>query len=461
MPAPLPWSVKDSSVLLALQSSLTAPNTTDGDFVALACSALVPKFETETTEFDLLKGQVGAEPEVVVGRRKGSVEISMPVEGFKDGYDPTAENPGGAPVGSVEVIPPWFAWLGNILGSHIDGISTGDPLSTQNTNFWRGQHLSCNEYTAAGVTAAGTDSTHVTLDNATASDKIKAGELVVTALDAASQPQIGFVKTKLAQLLTLFEASQATVASNAANVYGSATAWVSDEKQRPMTMRWTGESANLCYELTGLMISDVELTLDAGAITNVKFTGTYEDYQVRQADGGLVVPDAYERAPAIIGAHGGALMLSGTDTQYLEQVVLKYSCTLRRFKGHSAEQGIAAVVPVRPRVRMSFSVPHDNADGVYDATGSVATEGSHVWQSRFEQGASLSMGIYVGPQVGRCLAVRLPNATVKATPEAADREELLAYGITIGAEAYSGDSTDTAETSADAPIDAILSISLA
>lgn len=460
MPAPLPWSPKDSSVLLALQSDLVTPNTTDSDFVALACIALVPKFETESVEFELLTGRAGAEPEVVPGRRKGSVTVSMPVEGLRDDYNGATESPGGVPAGAAEIVPPWFCWYGNVLGSHIDGISTSDPLATQNTAFWRGTHLSCNEYTAAGVTAAGTDATHVTLDNATASDKIKAGETVLIAVDGTSEPQWGWVKTKAGQLLTLFEASQTVVANNAANVYGTCTAWVSDEKQRPLTMRWTGEQTNHCYELTGIMVEKVKLTLNAGEISNVEFSCTFEDFQVFKGEGGLVVADAYERMASIIGAHLGAVMIDTADKAGLEDVSVEYSCELRKFTSHSGQQGVSAVVPIKPRVRMQMSVLHDNADGVYDAAGAAATKGSHEWQARFEQKTSVSVGVYVGPRVGRCMAIRLPASKLKAAPDPSDRGDLLAYAVVLGAEAYSGDTSDTAETSADSPIDSLFSVSL-
>ncbi|NCX89531.1 MAG: hypothetical protein EBX02_10625 [Betaproteobacteria bacterium] len=54
------------------------------------------------------------------------------------------------------------------------------------------------------------------------------GELVATATAAAPGTiQMGYVKTKAVQTLTLFEASANTVADNAANVYGTANAWLS------------------------------------------------------------------------------------------------------------------------------------------------------------------------------------------------------------------------------------------
>ena len=388
----LPWSIPDSSVLFALQSDLTTPNTTDGDFVAIQCDKLVPKFATEVTEFELLTGQVGAEPERIVGRRHGTLTVSMPLETFKDGYDPASENPGGAPVGGIEVIPPWFCVLGNIYGSHIEGISTGDPLSTQNTNFWRGAHLSNNERTANGVTAAGTDSTHIVVDNATASDKVKAGELIVAAVGDTTAPQLGYVKTKAVQTFTLFDPSVNIAANNAAHIYGSATAWVSAEQQRPLTMRWNGPENNQCYELTGVMFKTAKTGLDSAGVPTVELRGEFVDYRIRKADGGQVVPDAYERAPSLIGAHYGILQIDSVDTCDLESVSAEFTSDFRYGKCHSAPQGIESITVLKKRVRFNFSIGHDNADAVYDSAGAPATEGSHVWQSKLELGTTLSIG---------------------------------------------------------------------
>lgn len=456
-----PWSIPDSSVLFALQADLSTPNTTDGDFVAIACDKLVPKLATEVIEFELLTGQAGAEPERIPGRRSGTITVSMPLETFKDGYDSTAENPGGVPVGGIEVVPPWFCIYGNVLGSHIDGINTGDPLSTQNTNFWRGAHLSNNERTTNGVTAAGTDSTHIVVDNAPASDKIKAGELVVAALGDTSAPQLGYVKTKAVQTLTLFDPSVNVAANNAAHIYGTSTAWVSDEQQRPLTMRWTGQGNNQCYELTGVMFKTAKQGLDSGGVPTIELSGEFVDYRIRKADGGLVVPDVYERAPSLIGAHYGILQIDSVDTCDLEAVTCEFTSEFRYGKCHSAAQGIESITVLKKRVRFNFSIGHDNADAVYDAAGAPATEGSHLWQSKLELGTLLTIGCYVGPRPGRIFAQLVASARIIAVPDASDRDGVLAYSIQTAASTYSGDTTDTAETSADAPIDSPYRCSLA
>ncbi|MGA1216205.1 MAG: hypothetical protein ACO31X_11640, partial [Candidatus Nanopelagicales bacterium] len=55
------WS--DSSVGFAPQSAFGTENTSPADFVYLRAEAPSVTFETETTELELMTGQVGAAPE--------------------------------------------------------------------------------------------------------------------------------------------------------------------------------------------------------------------------------------------------------------------------------------------------------------------------------------------------------------------------------------------------------------
>ena len=176
------WS--DHSLAGAMQSAFGTPNTTDGDFVALKCEVPAVTFETEVTELDLLTGQPGAESERLIGARSGTISFTIPLEGLKTGYTPSAsESPGDA-----GVLPMWLAMLANAMGSDLSSVSN-------NADFQAGLMCSVSEYTANGVASA--TSTAITLDNNTASDKIKAGALVCTALSATTTAvQLGYCKDK-------------------------------------------------------------------------------------------------------------------------------------------------------------------------------------------------------------------------------------------------------------------------
>ncbi|MBM5812796.1 MAG: hypothetical protein FJ191_12685 [Gammaproteobacteria bacterium] len=453
----------DSSLLLALQADLTTPSTlAANEFVPILADAPKVSFNTEVAELDLMTGQVGAAAERIVGRRSGSISFDVPLQGLKSGYDPTAENPGGAPVGGVEVVPPWFALLGNALGCNVEALA-GATLSDKNANFWRGTHLSNAIYGAGKVTANGTDSTHLQMD-AGEGALHKSGQFIAAAVSAAVAPFVGFVQEKVVDLATIFEPARAASANyddNAANVYGSSTAWQSDDQPRFFTAYWVGPDTKLCYVLTGLVCESIKITLDSGATPVASFTFRFYDFQVDKTKGNLVVPDSYSRTPQLVGNKSGQLLIDGVVKCGLEQVALEWKCTIRESKCHYAPEGIDSVAIVKPRVSISFSIPHDKDDTVYDSAGAAVNVGSHYWQSSLELGTTHSIGVYVGPAVGKLFGVSIPAGLVTAAPAIADRDGVQAYTVTIEAGAYSGDSTDTAETSSDSPLDAIVKFGVA
>lgn len=454
----------DSSLLLALQDNLTTPSTlAANEFVALLCDTPKLSFATEVKELELNTGQVGAAPEKIVGRRSGTITFSVPAQAFKVGYDPTAENPGGAPVSGAEVIPPWLALVGNALGCNVEALA-GATLSDKNTNFWRGTHLSNTAYAAAKVTAAGTTSTTLQLDAAQGANH-KGGQLVAAAMSNVIAPFLGWIKTKATDLLTVLDPARAASANyvdDLANVYGTATAWQSDDQPRFLTAYWVGPNTKACYVLSGLVCEGWKLSLDAGEVPVLEFTYRFYDYTMDKTKGGLVVPDTYQRTPQLVGAKSGQLMLDTVMKCGLEGVSLDWKCTVRESKCHYASQGIDSVAIVKPNVTLGFSVPHDSDnDLVYNDAGVAGNTGSHEWQSSLELGTPHSVGIYVGPAIGKCLALRLPAGQVSAVPAIGDRDGAQGYTVQLEATAYSDDQSSSVETSSNSPLDAIFSISLA
>jgi len=451
----------DSSLLVAMQTAFGTPNATDSDYQALLAEVPTVSFDTEITELELMSGQVGAAPERIVGRRSGTVSFSIPAEGLVTDYSPSNEDPGGVPVGN-EVIPMWMNLLANAMGSNLSAATT-------NANFIRGLHCSTSQYTSGGM-ASGTASS-IVCDDATASNKIDVGQLVVAALtDASTVPQIGWVKTKSSQTLTLFEAAVNNVNDAAANLYGTATAYMSSEvaSTKALTFRWTGPNAALCYELIDAICESVKFSWNVGEVPTVEFSYKFYEFRINKLDGGLVVPDSYNRIPQIIGSVNGrvtmrdpATGLSGTSTCGIESAAWEWSATLRETKCHGSSTGIQSVEVINPRCKLTFSIPHDTADGVYDAAGVAANVGQHKWQSSLETGYRQSVGLYVGSQVGKIFSFLVPSGLITAGPQVADRDGTIAYTLEIEAATYSADTTDTAETSADSPLDSIARVGLA
>lgn len=462
------WS--DSSLLLAIQSDLTTATTPDANyggnvlaankFVALLCDAPKVTFNTEVNELELLTGQVGAAPEKVVGRRSGSVSFVVPLQAFKAGYDPTAEDPGEAPASGAEVIPPWLILVANAMGCDIESLA-GATLDDKNTNFWRGTFLSVSDYGAAAVVAAGTDATHIEVANGALH---AGGQFIAAGTSGTVAPGTGFVKVKNANVMTTFDPIKAPLANfddDNANIYGTATAWTTTDQPRPLTAIWTGNDTTFAYVLTGLICESFKLTLDPGMTPTVEFAFRFYDYQMDKTLGGLVVPSSYARVPQLVGTKTGAAYLDSAIKCGLQGLSCEWKATIQETMCHSAAQGVSAVQVVKPRITVNCTVPHDSTDTVYSDAGVGGNIGSHVWQSSLELGTVHSLGVYVGAAAGKCLGVLVPAAYVSAAPTIADANGVQTYTLAMEAAAYTGDSsTNGAENSTNCPIDSTFRVAL-
>ena len=399
------WRLRDSSVLLATQDSDTAENTTDSDFVSIECEAEV-QFETETTELDLLTGQAGAAPEVVPGRRSGTVTIRVPAQGLKEGYDPTSEDPGDA-----GVIPPWLALIGSAMGSN----TSGDVASA----------------TAGAITV-----------QPASGGNYAPGDLIVAGTDPAElAPQVGYIKSIAADVLTLFEDARNTAATND-DTYGTATAYISNDEQVPLTMRWVGNASTLCYRLVGMKFSSVSVSMNAAEVPIVEFSGQFIDFIADNQDGGLDDPSNFVRVAPLLGTRNGRATVAGTATDGLTDFSLSLTCELANTPSHNADQGVSEVTTVRRLVEMSVTIPHDTGDTIYDAGGSSANSGAHEWQYRLEAQSGRSFGVYSG-LIGSVFAALIPSAKLTAVPGVTDSEGTLAYSLTARAGNYTGDGSSS------------------
>ena len=342
------------------------------------------------------------------------------------------------------------------MGSNLSAVST-------DANFKDGLMCSVSQYTSGGVASA--TSTAITMDNATASDKVDVGQLVCTATSATSTSlQLGFCKDKTGQVCTLFEASGTTVNSASGNVYGTATAYASSEyvDQKPLTLMWTGPDATFCYILQDCITESVRITWEAQAVPTAEFTMRFYNFSMNKTLGGLVAPDSFERVPQIVGNNNGRATINGVLQCGLESCTWEWTATFTPVKCHSASQGTSAVLISKPRIRASFSVLHDSGDVVYDAAGGTSNTGSHKWQSFLERQTTISIATYVGTVVGRVWAQLIPAGRIIEVPAVEFRgENSVAYTIQVGAGAYTGDTTDTSETAANSPLDSISRQSLA
>jgi len=461
----------DSSLSFAIQSDLVTPTTPDANFGGnvlaannfrpLLCDTPKVTFNTEVSELDLLTGQVGAAPEKIVGRRSGTVSFVVPLQAFKTGYDPTAEDPGEAPVSGAEVIPPWLVLVANAMGCDVGSLA-GATLADKNTNFWRGTFLSVSDYGAAAVVAAGTNANNIEVANGALH---AGGQLIAAATSGTVAPGIGWIKTKNANVMTTFDPIKAPLANfddDNANIYGTASAWVTNDQPVALTALWTGNDTKFCYVLTGLVCEAFKLTLEPGATPTAEFTFRFYDFQMDKTLGGLQIPASYTRAPQLVGTKTGAAYLDSSIKCGLAGLTMEWKATINETMCHSAPQAVSAVSVVKPRIAVNFTAPHTDGDTVYSDAGAAGNIGSHVWQSSLELGTTHSLGVYVGAAIGKSFSVLVPAARVSAAPTIADANGAQTYTVALEAGSYTGDSsTNGAETSDNCPIDSIFRIGLA
>lgn len=441
------WS--DSSVALAPQTAFGTPNTTPGDFEALQCEAPTFSFDTAITELSLLTGQVGAAPERLIGRRSGKFSFKMPLEGLKNGYDPDIEKPG-----DTGVLPHWAAIAANVMGSQNSSIVSAATM-------WAGAHLNNGTTHANGVTSATTSA--ITFDAPADFADIDAGCLVVTAESKTSTTlQIGFAKSAAGNVVTLAEAAKQAVSSASADVYPSASMWVSDAAYTPvpMTVKFTGADAKFCYVLQDWICTGFQITWNVGEVPTITFNGQFYDFQLNTSLGGLVVPDAYQRIPQIVGTNNGYATINGVQACGLEGCTVDYSVEVVEVMCHAATQGVSAVAYRNPRIKLSTQTLHSDSILAYDATGSTVTQGSSTFQSLMERGEKTSVACYVGAKVGKVWAFHMPKGihTAVATEK---RGEYIAYKLDFEAGSYTGDTAIHTETSADSPINSVFRMAVA
>jgi hypothetical protein len=421
------------------------------------------QFNTDKVELDLMTGQIGAAPERLWGRRSGTISFSMPLEGMKSTYDPTAL------ITTNEVVPHWLPLVGNALGSKIAAISA--------ENFWKGAGLSNAAYTAAGVAGAAGVST-VTMASALAFDATVVGDLFVSALAASTNlSQVGYLKTKAATggppidtwTLTLLDPAVRKVDDNAANVYPASNAWLSPlhGNQLPLTMLYVGDQTESAYVLQDCICQGFKITWESGAVPTIEFTYRFYEYTADKTLGGLHVPTDHTRIPQIVGVQSGQACVGGAVAGGLEACTIEYTTELVELKSHSATQGISGVIYKKPRVKISVTVPWLSGDEIYSPAGVAGNLGSHKWQSKMELGNTVQLGCYVGPALGRIFAFAVPAALIVETPQVTEVGGGLGYQLTMEAGAYTGDVTikgngdPGVKTTSATPVDSLFRVSVA
>ena len=420
---------------MAIQADLTTENETDSDFVAIRCEKPDISFNQEVTEMDTLTGQAGAASEKIIGAKSGQITFNMPLETLPSDYDPTADN-----ISDAGIVSPVWCLIANAMGSTTQSGVTGGTTSLKNTEFWKGDAMHIKGY-SANILDAGSSTSTLVADGGNGVN-YDAGMYSLHGTDGDDTDcQAGFIKTIATDALTLFEPSQNAAATNDSR-FSSATAYVSDDAPRPLTIRYTGNDATLCYKLVGAICSSFSITMNSKEVPVASFTFDFIDYVADSVDGTLTVPTAYSRAFRIVGNKGGRLTFSAMGAGAkcgIEDLSIEYTAELQDISCHSSAEGISERLVKKRTTACSFTVPHNTTDTIYDEAGGSTTYGNHQYQHYFENQTELSLGVEVGTVAGTYLSFLMPAGKITEAPSLTDRDGFNAYNISMEANAYTGD----------------------
>jgi len=422
------WLTQESSLLLAVQDDYVTPYATVGDYKSIRCEK--PSITTTGTvsRLDTLDGIPGSAQAVVVGSKHGGeLSFKMPLTGFKDGYDPTTEDPG-----DTGVIPEWLCLAANAMGSGVRSLSSSG--ATLQADFWKGAHLSNSAYAAANIAAASTTD----LLKTSSAAGYEVGQLVAFDPSGSGAPAelSGWIKEKAVNDLTLFEAL-GFAGSTGGNMYGTATGYISSAQPRVLSAIYTGDDttdagagASAAYRLTGLICRGFSLSLEAGDTPMIEFRYYYTNREQITATG-LSIPSARPRIAPILGSRGGALRVDGAVRCGIGSFSVELECAIAETRCHSAPQGVSEALVTAKTVKVSCQVPWDSADAV--------TGGVHLWEKRLEDETATSMSVTTGEDKGRMLGMLVPAAQQVDFPGMTDADGRLSYDLTMEAGAYSAD----------------------
>jgi hypothetical protein len=248
------WSTRgtQNTVLIGRQADLTTELTSG--LVAIPVTFEADHTQEQEDFSDLASGQFGAYEAPAPGSKSGgTVKMKGRIDALKDGYDPTAENPG-----DTGIIAYTMSLLANALGSD-------SATATDNANFLAGLHMARNPYDAGDVTGGAVGSIDVTTDAS-----YKTGSLVYAATDATRSPAtrgLGFVATRTGAgpfNLALFE-SYATAAASGDNAYGTATGFLSASETWPLTIQHLGDNTAFKFSYIGCVASRLMLDFTSRA----------------------------------------------------------------------------------------------------------------------------------------------------------------------------------------------------
>ena len=425
--ARMKWSGQYMTVAAARQTDLTTENITGGSFTAFAAAVDVPDHAQEQEDFsDLAAGQFGAyEPPAPGSRSGGSLSMRFPLEALKSGYDPTSENPGDA-----GVISPAMVLLGNALGSG------GSSAVSSDAEFWQGYHLTRTAYIAGSVNAAGSTTTVVNVADQSLYTSGALGLWGTTAAEVA--PMAGWAKTltnDTQDTITTFEAMNAAPA-NGDDAFGTATAYLSGNDPVPLTIHILGDNAAFKYAYIGCVATRVAFLGMSGKTPMVEIDYMFTARKRYGSGGGLTAPADFTRARPFLGRYGGRFLVDGSPKCGWGDFSVEVNFDIIPVECPNKEEGYSEFVRRLASCNVSAQIPIDSSDTI--------TGNNSEMETAYEAGTTMSIGGYMGLQIGGMAAFLLPAVKLAEAPQLTDINGILGESIVARPAAYSADDGDTA-----------------
>lgn len=435
------WVYGIKSIGFAREIAYGTENTTDGDFLWLPAEVGTPVLARKTEEVKAATGQAGAYEPPVVGSKHGSTfTLKFPLRTFKSSYAASTDL-----ISTSGTLAPEFLLLANALGSNASAV-------TNMNTFKSGAHLKVIPYAAGDVASyAGGPPAVVT---ATATNAV-AGAFLLASTDADdTAPLRSWVKSASGKSATLFETPQNACAS-ADNIWQTATAWLSDLGQSPLTFRIMGNHTSQKMAMVGAVCTGWVYHGKSGEQPMIELSFAATDYNQYATGGALWSYGSFNRLPPVLAGNSrdGRLTFGDTATggvafDGFADLTVKCDYTLAYPGSHNKNQGVVSAIVTERKLTVSCSVP-------FDSTASFSS-GSPIWDTMFENGTSKCLTLTVGDRPGSVFSAQFPALHLAAQPGLKDEAGLLYHVLTFRPSKYDSEGTSGSVDSSAAPADAIV-----
>jgi len=401
-----PWIQKQ--VAFCAQFTAGAPDplaeaTDSTKFVSVPCEVapidnpvgVFPNLQFSTQRY-------GTKQKPAVGGRDGA-KFKLKLEGRRilDSYVPAVDTLSGAG-STLALLPPEFLLLAAALGSD-------NPIATTADLFNHGAHIPNQPYAAAKVIGAST--TVIPVFAATAVN-YGAGKLFLCGSGVSdSLLTRGFVKSQdvAADTVTLRRAAK-NASVNLDNVYPTATAFMSQNPQIPMTFWVMGPDAKFRDSYVGCFCEKITMTITEGKPPVYEFDYVALSWNQYATTTAPTFAADFKQIDCLIGRNKTSLSIykdtDGTPALVVDNIrnlKIEVDMKLSPIGDYNALEGVSTRYPEDCSVKLTFERPKVAAGQMDTLTGAA-----DAWNLGLTAGQSFAIELYSGDGIGKQAAWSLP-----------------------------------------------------